>query len=147
MDITASTGLAFFLMCFDAWIINLVKRLLSRAHGKHMGLNFDNTGNIPGEVWIACAVLVPVAVCLAFGWDLIASITGTALTMTVPGWMARTASGVLVGMGAQKTYDVAKAISHAAAKNGIAAPTVWTSGGPTETPVPPASSPPQPPTT
>ena len=89
-------------------------------------------------------------VCLACSWDLIASITGTTLTVSIPHWMASTASGVLVGMGAQKTYDVSEGLRSYAQSKGLKVPQSWVPGGPNDAsvkPVLPAASRPQAPTT
>jgi hypothetical protein len=119
LSIGPSTGVAFFLMMATTWVVNLLKRLLTKVHGQHLGVNWDTAvSRIPGESWIVLAIGIPVLACLTMRLDLVASITGTALS-GVPTWMAQAASGALVGMGAQKTFDATKAARSLATKAGI----------------------------
>ena len=129
LSIGPSAGIAFFLVAFDVWLVNLVKRFLCKMSGKHLGINFDRTPDIPDDAWVIAAVLVPVIICVAFGFDLVASVTGATITQSIPTWMSSIASGVLVGMGAQKTYDVGQGIRSYAQAKGIKVPKSWKPGG------------------
>ena len=125
LNIGPQMGLCFFLMVCTVGVVNLIKRLLTKAPWKW-------TASIPDETWWVLSIAIPVGVCIAFNWDFIETIVGEPVD-GLAGKFASAISGTVVGLAGQTSYGAKKAAKSLVKAKGGQTTEEYTPGGPFDT--------------